>query len=316
MVVGLDGFEALLGQSPALRAVVDQLREVAETDATLLLLGESGTGKELLARAVHRSSARRQGAFVPVNCAAIPEPLLESELFGHEKGAFTGAARRTPGLFAEAAGGTLFLDEIGDMPAALQAKLLRTLQDKSVRPVGGRQEIPVDLRLISATNRDLTALVRGGTFRADLYYRLAVIPIAVPSLRERADDIPLLAAHFAERAAAVLGKPFLGLSDQAQEWLLGHHWPGNVRELENMVQRAMTLATGPIELADLGTEFGAGPPEGGLHPTLAEVVDRYIRRVLHETRGDKRTAAKILAVSVRTLQRRTPSARSSFPRAS
>jgi DNA-binding NtrC family response regulator len=299
------GFENLLGRSRAMQTVFEQIRSVAESDATMLLLGESGTGKELIARAIHWNSARREAAFVPVNCAAIPETLLESELFGHEKGAFTGAARKRRGLFVEAHGGTLFLDEIADMSPPLQAKLLRALQDKVIRPVGGNAEVRLDVRIISATNRDLPALVADGKFREDLYYRLAVIPIRIPSLRERTEDIPLLARHFLERAATSLGKRLEGFSEEALGWLLQHRWPGNVRELENVVERAATLSRGPlIQLGDLRTEFAqAVAAETALRPTLAELEAQYIRRVLAETGGDKRAAAKILGVSVRTLQR-------------
>ena len=300
------GFDSIIGRSPALRRVFQQVRAVAESDAAVLLMGESGTGKELVARAIHHNSARRDGPFVAVNCAAIPETLLESELFGHEKGAFTGADRKRRGLFAEAGGGTVFLDEIGDIALSLQAKLLRVLQDKVVRPVGGSQEVQLDLRVVSATNRDLAARVAEGHFREDLYYRLAVIPVRLPSLRERPEDIPLLAAHFLKRAAASLGKPLESYDDEAMDWLLRHRWPGNVRELENVVERAATLARGPrVTLADLHTEFAAPASGGGAtRPTLAELEADYIQRVLEETRGDKVTAARILGISVRTLQRR------------
>jgi DNA-binding NtrC family response regulator len=300
------GLDALRGRSPAMQAALDRIRAVADSDASVLLLGESGTGKELAARAIHESSPRRARPFVPVNCTAIPEPLLESELFGHERGAFTGADRRRRGLFAEANGGTLFLDEVGDLPLALQGKLLRVLQDKAIRPVGASQEIQLDVRVISATNRDLQALVGEGRFREDLYYRLAVLPIRLPSLRERPKDILPLATHFLERAAAAVGKRFEGFDESARAWLTQHRWPGNVRELENVVERAATLARGPlITLADLGTEFsGVAGLELGLRPTLAELEDRYIRRVLEETKGDKAAAARILGISVRTLQRR------------
>jgi DNA-binding NtrC family response regulator len=300
------GLETLLGRSRVMQGAVERIRAVADSDASVLLLGESGTGKELAARAIHRSSPRHGKPFVPVNCTAIPETLLESELFGHEKGAFTGADRRRRGLFAEASGGTLFLDEVGDLPLALQAKLLRVLQDKVIRPVGSSQEIQLDVRVISATHRDLQTLVSEGRFREDLYYRLAVLPIRLPSLRERPDDILPLAAHFLERAAAASGRRFEGFDEAARAWLVQHRWPGNVRELENVVERAATLARGPlITLADLGIEFtGVTGLDLGLRPTLAELEDRYIRRVLEETKGDKATAARILGVSVRTLQRR------------
>jgi DNA-binding NtrC family response regulator len=298
-------FENILGRSPAMQAVFERIRAVAASDATVLLLGESGTGKELVARAIHHAGARRDRPFVAVNCAAIPETLLESELFGHEKGAFTGAARRHAGLFAEADGGTLFLDEVADIPLPLQAKLLRVLQDKQIRPVGGTREIQLDLRVISATHRDLTAMVAEGTFREDLYYRMAVIPARLPSLRERPEDIGLLANHFLARAAAAAGKSVEGFDEEAMSWMVGHRWPGNVRELENIVERAVTLARGPrITRADLGIEFVPATPAGGLRPTLAEVEEQYIRRVLEETKGDKAAAARILGVSVRTLQRR------------
>jgi DNA-binding NtrC family response regulator len=300
------GFESILGRSPALERVFEQVRAVAETDAPVLLIGESGTGKELVARAIHHNSARRDGPFVAVNCAAIPPTLLESELFGHEKGAFTGADRRRRGLFAEASGGTLFLDEVGDIALPLQAKLLRVLQEKTVRPVGGSQEVALDLRLISATHQDLAAMVTEGRFREDLYYRLAVIPLRLPSLRERGEDIMLLATHFLERAARSLDRRLEGFDDEATAWLLRHRWPGNVRELENIVERAATLARGPrITLGDLHTEFA--PPasgSGATRPTLGELEAQYIQRVLEETRGDKVAAARILGISVRTLQRR------------
>jgi transcriptional regulator with PAS, ATPase and Fis domain len=289
-----------------MRVVFEKIRAVATSDATVLLMGESGTGKELVARAIHQNSARRDQSFVAVNCAAIPEHLLESELFGHEKGAFTGADRKRRGLFAEANGGTLFLDEIADIPLPLQAKLLRVLQDKVVRPVGGNQAVQLNLRLVSATHQDLAAMVANGTFREDLYYRLAVIPLRLPSLRERGDDILLLATHFLARAAASVGKRFEGFDEEATAWLCHHRWPGNVRELANIVERAATLAHGPVvTMADLSIELSVPLPAGaGLRPTLAELQEQYIQRVLAEAHGDKVTAARILGVSVRTLQRR------------
>ncbi len=298
-------FDNILGRSKAMQGVFEQIRAVAETDAPVLLLGDSGSGKELVARAIHWHSGRRDKAFVAVNCAAIPETLLESELFGHEKGSFTGADRKRRGLFVEAQGGTLLLDEIAEMPQSLQVKLLRALQDRVVRPVGGNEEIKVDLRLISATNRDLPAFVRQGKFREDLYYRVAVIPIRIPSLRERPEDIPILAEHFLKRAAAGMGKETTGFDDEAMKWLHEHNWPGNVRELENVVERAATLAKGPlITRDDLRIEFTPGSSgELGVRPSLAEVESQYIRRILDEVRGDKRAAARILGISVRTLQR-------------
>jgi DNA-binding NtrC family response regulator len=295
----------LLGRSRAMQSVFDQIAAVAGSEATVLLMGDSGTGKELAARAIHWNGPRRARPFVAVNCAAIPDTLLESELFGHEKGAFTGADRRRRGLFAEASGGTLFLDEIADMSLALQAKLLRALQDKIVRPVGGNEETRLDVRVISATNRDLSRRVQDGTFREDLYYRLAVIPIRLPSLRERTEDIPLLARHFLERAAAALGKPALRFTEDAMSWLVEQAWPGNVRQLENVVERAATLAREvTITSADLTMDFCTPGTAGDRpRPTLGEIERQYIDRVLAEAKGDKNAAARILGVSVRTLQR-------------
>jgi two-component system, NtrC family, response regulator HydG len=299
------GFERVIGRSRSIQAVLAQVRAVADSDASVLLLGESGTGKELVARALHWSSSRRAGPFVPVNCAAVPESLLESELFGHEKGAFTGADRKRAGLFAAAHGGTLFLDEVGDLPLATQVKLLRAIQDKAVRPVGGSEDIQLDLRLVTATNRDLAAHVQDGRFRDDLYYRLAVIPIRLPALRERPEDTPLLAERFLQDASLRLGKRLNGFTAEALEWMHQHRWPGNVRELENAVERAAVLAAGPsVTLADLRTEFSVAPAAASLRPTLEELERQYIRRVLDEVHGDKQAAAKILGVSVRTLQRK------------
>jgi DNA-binding NtrC family response regulator len=301
-------FGNLLGRSRAMQPVYEQITRVADSDASILLLGESGSGKEVVARAIHWNSRRRPGPFVPVNCAAIPESLLESELFGHEKGAFTGAIERRRGLFAQAEGGTLFLDEIADMPLPLQAKLLRVLQDRKVRPVGGREEMHVDARVLSATNRDIAALVGARRFRDDLYYRLAVIPIRIPGLRERPEDIPLLATHFLERAASRSGKRLDGLTDGALRWLGSQRWPGNVRQLENVVERAVVLARGSsIDVDDLEPGLlGAAPGDAAVQPTLAELSNDYIDRVLAQTKGDKTAAARILGVSVRTLQRRCP----------
>ena len=299
------GLENLIGHSKSMQVLFDQIRAVSGSEATVLLLGESGTGKELVARAIHQRSGRGEGPFIAVNCAAIPEHLLESELFGHEKGAFTGADRRHRGLFAEADGGTLFLDEVGDLPLPLQGKLLRALQDRAIRPVGGTQDLRLDLRVIAATHRDLPELVKESRFREDLYYRLAVLPIRLPSLRERPEDIMLLATHFLARAARVMGKQLEGFDDDATAWLLEHRWPGNVRELENVVERAATLARGPkVARGDLGVEFVTDTAAGTAHPTLPELEYQYMRRVLAETKGDKRAAARILGVSVRTLQRK------------
>jgi two-component system response regulator HydG len=299
------GLDRILGRSRIMQETVSQVRAVAESDSSVLLLGESGTGKELVAQAIHWASLRRGGRFLAVNCAAVPESLLESELFGHEKGAFTGADRRRDGLFAAASGGTLFLDEVGDMPLPTQAKLLRVLQDRVVRPLGGTATVQLDLRIVAATNKDLPAMVRDGRFREDLYYRLAVIPIRLPSLRERPEDIMLIAEHFLRETAARLGKAVEGFDDTAVQWMQRHTWPGNVRELENVVERAVVLAhASKITRDDLGTEFTLDAASAPLRPTLAKLEGEYVRRVLDDVRGDKVAAAKILGVSVRTLQRR------------
>ena len=298
------GWETLLGRSRAMQGALEVLRAAAASEAIVLLLGESGTGKELAARALHYAGARSRGPFVPVNCAAIPETLLEAELFGHEKGAFTGADRRRAGLLEESDGGTLFLDEVADMPLALQAKVLRVLQDKAVRPIGAREARQLDFRVIAATNADLGARVREGRFREDLYYRLAVIPVRLPSLRERPEDIPLLARHFLERAAGEAGKEVAGFDEAAMEWLLAHTWPGNVRELENTIARAVALARDPtLGLKEVRPLPGLESAVAPARPTLAALQADYVERVLSETRGDRQAAARILGVSLRTLQR-------------
>ena len=299
------GLDRLLGRSKVMQEIVNRIRAIAESDSSVLVLGESGTGKELVAQAIHWASPRRAGRFMAVNCAAVPETLLESELFGHEKGAFTGADRRREGLFAAASGGTLFLDEVGDMPLPTQAKLLRVLQDRAVRPLGGTASIQLDLRIVTATNKDLPALVKDGKFREDLYYRLAVIPLRMPSLRERPEDIMLIAEHYLKETVDRLGKHVEGFDETARAWMERHGWPGNVRELENVIERAVVLARGPrITRPDLGTEFTLNEASSPFRPTLAKLEGEYVRRVLEEVKGDKVAAAKILGVSVRTLQRR------------
>ena len=299
------GIENILGRSSAMRMLFDKIGPLAASDAPVLILGESGTGKELVARAIHQKSARKDGPFVPVNCAAIPETLLESELFGHEKGAFTGADRKRRGLFVEANTGTLLLDEVGDLSAPLQAKLLRALQERSIRPLGAHQDVRLDLRIMSATHQDLPRLVKEGRFREDLYYRLAVLPVRLPSLRERPEDITLLATHFLARATTGLGKSLDGFDEESTAWLLAHRWPGNVRELENVVERAATLAPGPrVTLKDLHVDLAAPELAVGRPPTLADLELDHIRRVLAETGGDKRAAARLLGVSIRTIQRK------------
>ncbi|HWE25428.1 MAG TPA: sigma-54 dependent transcriptional regulator, partial [Myxococcales bacterium] len=314
------GGAGLIGDSPAIRAVFDTLVRVAPSNSTVLIQGESGTGKELIAQAVHRLSRRALGPLVAVNCAAIPEQLLESELFGHTKGAFTGALQSRPGRFRMADGGTIFLDEIGEMPLALQGKLLRVLQERAVEPVGGSKPEPVDFRLIAATNKDLEGQVAQGAFRGDLFYRLHVVPLVVPPLRERRGDVPLLAAHFLARHNAEKERPLL-FSTAAVEALERYAWPGNVRELENLVERLAVLrGEGEIGLADLPgpirNALSAGavangngshiptalPPEGvDLYKVLADLEDRLIREALQRSGGNKNQAAKILGLNRTTL---------------
>ena len=311
-VEGRYRFENLLGKSPAMQAVFSLIQQAAPSDASVLVMGESGTGKELVAKALHYNSPRAKRSFVPVNCAAVPAGLLESELFGHVKGAFTGAVGTRRGLLREAAGGTLFLDEIGDMAPELQAKLLRVIEDKAVRPVGSDETITVDVRVVAATNRDLRAHIQEGKFREDLYYRLVVIPIQLPPLRERREDIPLLAEHFLRQAAAITGKEVRVFAPETMAALLRHPWPGNVRELENVVQRAVALTTADrllpeALLLDLGT---LAPTPADLlarmnsRPTIEELTREYVSLILREVGGDKDRAAEILGVSKRTLYRR------------
>src|SRR5205814_755584 len=247
------GFPTINGESEALKRAVGETQRVAQTEATVLLLGESGTGKELFARAVHHLSARRDKPFVAINCAAIPETLIENELFGHERGAFTGANDRRLGKFELASGGTVFLDEIGELPLAVQGKLLRAIEEKSIDRIGGRAPVPVDVRVVAATNKDLRAAVDNGQFRGDLFFRLAVFPIEVPPLRDRGDDVALLARHFAGELGRELRGREAQLSEPALRALTGHRWPGNVRELENAIERACILSdTMTLEPADLG----------------------------------------------------------------
>src|SRR5262249_30180191 len=299
------GLDRLLGRSKIMQEAVSQIRAVAASDSSVLLLGESGTGKELVAQAIHWASPRRGGRFLAVNCAAVPETLLESELFGHEKGAFTGADRRREGLFAAANGGTPFLDQSGDMPLAAQAKPLPVLQDRAVRPLGGTASLQLDLRVVAATNKELAPMIKDGRFREDLYYRLAVIPIRLPSLRERPEDIMLIGEHYLRETSGRLGKHIEGFDEPARGWMERRPGPANVREHENVSERAVVLARPPrITRADLGTEFTLDESSSPFRPTLATLEGQYVRRVLEEVRGDKVAAAKILGVSVRTLQRR------------
>ncbi|MFZ1889761.1 MAG: sigma-54 dependent transcriptional regulator [Candidatus Binataceae bacterium] len=300
----------LIGSHPTivkLRALVER---VAPTDATVLITGESGTGKEVVAQAIHARALRRARAFVPVNCAAIPHDLLESEMFGHERGAFTGAAGSRHGLFSSADGGTIFLDEIGEMPIALQAKLLRVLEDGIVRPVGSDRGIRIDARLIAASNSDLAGAVKRGAFREDLFYRLQVVPIVIAPLRERRADIPLLIEHFLERIRARTPGRELSVSREAMVHLWSYDWPGNVRELENLVERLAILCDGPVidvgivppaMLSKVRPELPAIPESlahGGVNlPALVrELEGRLINEALKQTGGNKQAAAKLLGL--------------------
>jgi formate hydrogenlyase transcriptional activator len=276
-------FEEIIGASAALTAVLRQVELVAATGATVLLQGETGTGKELLARAIHQHSARRDGVFVTLNCAAIPSGLLESELFGHERGAFTGAIERRLGRFELAHQGALFLDEVGDIPLDLQPKLLRVLQEQEFERVGGTRTIGVDVRLVAATHRDLAQMVAEGTFRSDLYYRLNVFPIRIPSLRERLEDIPLLAQHFARQHAQHLHKPVPTISAETMAALTRYAWPGNVRELQNAIERAVILSHDGVLRPVLPTWQQPLPRSPAKASTLADVQRDYILRVLRDT---------------------------------
>lgn len=299
----------IIGQSKAMREIFRLIDLVADSMSNVLIVGESGTGKEMIARAIHFRSRRASGPFVPVNCSAIPEGLLESELFGHTRGAFTGAYTSRKGLFLEASGGTIFLDEIGDMGLGLQAKLLRVLQDRMVRPVGSNKSYPVDARVIAATHRDLKAMVREGTFREDLYYRLNVIPVRIPPLSERVEDIPLLVDHFLEKYAKAMGKPRKRITVRAVAALQQRSWEGNVRELENIVERLVVLTPGDtIDVGDLPYAIAAEAAHFDMQrteelPTLEEMERRYVLQVLDRTGGNKEKAAKILGINRRTLYR-------------
>jgi two-component system response regulator AtoC len=305
------GERSIVAASPAMIELLEMLERAAEYKATVLLTGESGTGKEVLARAIHAQSGRRHQAFVAVNCGAIPEPLLESELFGHARGAFTGADRARRGIFVEADGGTLFLDEIGELPASLQVKLLRVLQEEEVRPVGEAKARSIDVRVIAATSRDLEREVAAGRFREDLFYRLDVFRLRVPPLRERREDIPLLVDHFLEQFREALGKPVRTIADDALDRLMEHAWPGNVRELENVMERAMILCDGDrITLAELPAALAKPRPEPPLPPSRGDFSLRRARRrfeselitrALEATGGNRTRAARLLEISHRAL---------------
>jgi len=306
--------EILLGDSRGIIEVRDLVARVAGLESSILIHGESGTGKELVARSLHDQSQRSKGPFVAINCAALPEPLLESELFGHEKGAFTDARTARQGLFLEAAGGTLLLDEIGELPLPLQPKLLRALEERTVRPLGGGRELPFDVRIIAATHRDLGEAINSGNFREDLYYRLNVIAIDVPPLRERGNDILLLAEIFIDEFARRLDKPIKGLSEAAASRLLSYPWPGNVRELRNLMERGVALSRHQrLSVEDLPTKLqgalpGASPvtelvSTGNLLP-LADMERRYIKLVLDTVENNRSLAAKILGIDRKTLYRK------------
>jgi DNA-binding NtrC family response regulator len=302
------GHNLMIGKSDAMRRVFERIHLVADTNSTVLVTGESGTGKELVARAVHENSLRRLQPFLPVNCAAIPESLIESELFGYEKGAFTGATSRREGLFQAARGGTLFIDEIGELQSGLQSKLLRAIENKKILPVGSTREIDVDIRLVAATNRDLKEQVDSGEFREDLYYRLRVVEIVLPPLRERAEDIPLLVRHFIDQIARENNRPVKDITPDSLDALLAYNWPGNVRELRNTLESVIVLSLKErIELADLPPHItGATPVQTLIKPgmTLADLEKEAIRRRLEETGGHRARTAEALGISVRTLQRK------------
>ena len=304
-------FDGFVGRSGGMLGVFDTIHKTADSGSTVMVTGESGTGKELVARAIHQASGRRAGPFVSVNCGAVAESLMESELFGHVKGAFTGAVAASEGLFAAADSGTLFLDEITEIAPTLQVKLLRAIQERQVRRVGDVKDVAVDVRLVAASNRDLAKAVAEGVLREDLFYRLNVIPIHLPPLRDRREDIPLLIAHFIEKIAAAQGKPVRGVSPDAMALLERYHWPGNIRELENVIERAMVLGSSDIIDADAlppdlkqpstsGDISVAFPADGlDLEATLSRIEQRYIEMALERTSGVQTRAAELLRVSFR-----------------
>ena len=319
------GFPRIVGEHASLKAISQQVQRVAATDSTVLLLGESGTGKELFARAIHDQSTRADGPFITINCAALPEGLVESALFGHEKGAFTGATVRTAGAFERAHGGTLLLDEISEMRLDLQAKLLRVIQEQEFERVGGHQAIKVDVRLVATTNRDIKAEVEAGKFRGDLYYRLAVVPITTPALRERPDDIPRLVQFFLKRSAEQLGMGVPAVPPETMALLQRHAWPGNVRELANAIERGVIMSRGEMLTPDMFAEFLTAPADGpratpatvpsatpsapaavagaeAMPFDLNEIERIAIDRALQATGGNRTRAAKLLGISERTLR--------------
>ncbi len=315
-------FMGLIGRSPAMQRVFEMLPRVAAVPSNVLITGESGTGKELVARAIHQLSARKDRPFIVVNCGGIPPNLLESELFGYKTGAFTGATKEKPGLFALAHKGTIFLDEVGELPPELQVKLLRVVQEKSFLPLGATSEVKTDVRIISATNRDLEKEVLEGRFREDLFYRLNVISINLPPLRERREDIPLLVEHFLRKYAQKLGKKIEGISDFALKALMEYDFPGNVRELENIIERSVALETGPLILPESltlshlksrrfktskeGPSFEISLPEGGidLEALLNQIEVSLLKQALERTNGNKTEAAKLLGLNFRSFRYR------------
>jgi transcriptional regulator with GAF, ATPase, and Fis domain len=293
-------FEEMVGNSAALKRILQQAEVVAPTDATVLILGETGTGKELVARAVHRMSPRRNFPFISLNCAAIPTGLLESELFGYERGAFTGALQQKIGRFEMAHRGTLFLDEVGDIPLDLQPKLLRALQEKAFERLGGTKTIPIDVRLLAATNRNLTQMMGDKLFRSDLYYRLKVFPITTPPLRDRPEDIPMLARHFTKKYAAKMAREIDSIPTTTMQALVKWHWPGNIRELENFIERAVILSRGPSLRAPID-ELKQEAVETGSSATLEEVEREHIISALRATDGVVTAAAVRLGLHRTTL---------------
>ncbi|MCG8423925.1 MAG: sigma-54 dependent transcriptional regulator [Proteobacteria bacterium] len=311
-VTGASRFDELIAESLAMKKIYEMIRQVADLDTSVLVTGESGTGKELVARALHNAGSRKDRPFVAINCAAVPPSLLESELFGHVRGAFTDAKTSRTGLFVQADKGTLFLDEIGEMSPEMQVKLLRVLQERKVRPVGGTNEVEFDVRMISATNRDLETEIAEGNFREDFYYRINVVQIHLPPLRSRGNDILLLAQHFIDNTRARTGKNVEGITVEAAQKLLDYDWPGNVRELENCIERAVALTKfEKLVVGDLpekvrdyeSTKLVIGGDDPEQFPTLEELERRYIRRVLEATRGNKAQTARILGMGRRTLYR-------------
>jgi two-component system response regulator PilR (NtrC family) len=314
---GVGTLDHMIGRSVAMQRVFELVRKVAPTRTNVLVRGESGTGKELVARALHRLSERSGGPFVAVNCGAIPETLMESELFGHVKGSFTGATSGREGVFTAANGGTLFLDEIGELSLSMQVKLLRVLQERRVRPVGGDREVDIDVRVVAATNRDLEAAIAAGEFRNDLYFRLDVVQVVLPPLRHRPEDIPLLVERFFERITRELARPLRGVGPDAMDWFLGHDYPGNVRELENLVERAVALETGDVlsaqhlpqqrprtRPAESEEDQTTGEFNVDLDQAVADLERRLIGEALRRTGGVRKEAARLLHISFRSLRYR------------